>query len=1087
MKVLHQESEVGRLFSGPGEMRALMRSLDWASTPMGSISRWPQSLKATIRILLASQYPMVLTWGPDFTQFYNDAYAKLIGSGHPAALGNDIRITLAEGWATLGPMIDTVMATGVANWTPALPLLMERSGYREEAYFSVSHAPAENDNGEIVGMLAVCSEVTSQVIGERRLRLLRELSSNAGDASDVSSACDALALALSGDPLDIPFAAIITRRAGQEVHSTEGFPSRLVDELPLDEAFVSKSASTVKLTSETAPAGGLWGDPVREVKILPLEGRGGEPVAVLVTAVSPARELDEAHESFFELLRQQAAITLRNASALEEERQRAEELAALDKAKTDFFSNVSHEFRTPLTLMLGPLEELIATDRTGLAERRRDLELIHRNALRLLRLVNTLLEFSRVEARRIEARPEPTLLADYTAEIASSFRSAIETAGLSINIDFAHLPYPVRIDREMWEKIVLNLISDALKHTPNGSINLALEDRENSIRFVVSDTGVGISHEDLPRIFERFHRIENPQARSFEGSGIGLALVRELVELLGASITAESELGAGARFTIDLPRDLYALTDEPAEITRGNISGRAYVEEAIRWVDQERPTAMPREGLPRVLLADDNADMRDYIARLLHNVCQVMVVADGEAALDILHNQRFDLLLTDVMMPKLDGLGLMAKVRADPKLASMPVVMLSARAGEDSRVEGIEAGADDYLVKPFSTKELVARVRANLELSRMRRELAEAEARVAKLEAIGQLTGGVAHDFNNLLTAVTGSLDLLSRRAGDRPDLMRFISVAQAGAARGAKLTGQLLAFARRQPLAPTLLDVSDQLREFLPLLRGALGETVELMFKPAAIPQPCRVDARQLEVAILNLVINARDASEPGGRVEVEVAPDGSSSAGFVGIRVTDYGHGMSAETIERAIEPFFTTKDVGAGTGLGLSQVYGFAQQSGGRLEIESAVGKGSTIRVILPVEQAAAPTYAGEVSQELSEGSSIVLLVEDEEPVRMIAAEVLKESGYRVTEASNGPEAMAILEKGEPIDIIVTDVSMPKGMSGVELARLAKSLRPDLPVLLTSGYSEILSRDDHGFPLLSKPYAGPELIRRLQALLA
>lgn len=452
-----------------------------------------------------------------------------------------------------------------------------------------------------------------------------------------------------------------------------------------------------------------------------------------------------------------------------------------------------------------------------------------------------------------------------------------------------------------------------------------------------------------------------------------------------------------------------------------------------------------------------------------------------------LQGRAFDLILTDVMMPRLDGFGLIARLRDDATTAAIPVIMLSARAGEDARVEGIEAGADDYLVKPFAARELVARVRTNLQLSAMRRKLADAEARVARLEAIGQLTGGVAHDFNNLLTAVTGSLDLLSRRAADRPDLMRFVSLAQAGAARGAKLTGQLLAFARRQPLAPEVIDLNVQLEEFLPLLRGAAGDMVELAFSPAATPQSCRVDPGQFEIAVLNLVVNAKDASSVHSRISISIEETSRKGKLYSRVSVKDTGHGMSTETRERAVEPFFTTKDIGAGTGLGLSQVYGFTEQSGGFLEIDSAVGIGTTVMIYLPRTR-----HLGEIDTAVERdgpdgGNQTLLLVEDEEPVRSIAAEMLRDAGYRVLEASHGQEALSLLQSGSRIDGLVTDVSMPRGMSGLDLACKVRSYRPDIPVLLTSGYADALRRDDHGFPLLPKPYSAMELVRRVKVMLA
>jgi signal transduction histidine kinase len=989
MTHLDEVHQADKLFAGPGEMRALMRAMDWRVTPVGSVASWPQALKSTVRIILASQYPMVLTWGPEFTQFYNDAYAKLIGSGHPAALGNDIRITLAEGWTTLGPMIASVMRTGIANWTPALLLLMERSGYREEAYFSVSHAPAENDDGEIVGMLAVCSEVTAQVIGERRLGLLRELSSQAAEAPDVATASQKLSAVLADHPLDVPFASILLESGeGLKAVADVNCPSSIVEALPLEE--VPGKGRTFHLDIQDGPVGGPWADPVREVLALPLEGHRGTTMGLLIVGVSPARELDDAHLGFFDLLAQQVAVALRNARAFEEERQRAEELAALDKAKTDFFSNVSHEFRTPLTLMLGPLEDALAADPASLSERRADLEVVHRNALRLLRLVNTLLEFSRVEARRSKAVLEPTDLASFTTELASSFRSAVERAGLELNLELEPPPHPVRIDRDMWEKVVLNLMSNALKYTRTGAISVSLTNSAEKIEFAVRDTGTGIPADEIPRIFERFHRIENRDARSFEGTGIGLGLVKELVAMHGGTIEVESEPGAGSRFTVSLPSSLLDREGEAGSREQYDRRlGKAYVEEASRWEEQTDINPVLESTLPKVLLADDNADMRHYITRLLRRVAQITAVADGEAAWDAAKAEDFDLILTDVMMPKLDGFGLLGRLRADTRTAGIPIIMLSARAGEDAKVEGIDAGADDYLIKPFSARELVARVRANLELSRVRRHLADAEARVSRLEAIGQLTGGVAHDFNNLLTAVSGSLDLLSRRLSDRPDLARFVSVAQAGASRGAKLTRQLLAFARRQPLSPKEVDVSTVLDSFLPLLRGAIGDSVNLAFRPALEIQSCKVDPSQLEVAVLNLLLNARDASAPGATIELEVSEEQKNGSLMTCVLVKDSGSGMAPDVVERAVEPFFTTKDVGAGTGLGLSQVYGFAEQSGGHLEIKSELGKGTEVRLWLPRSGNIWTTTAEADDESSGRRGHKILVVEDEDPVREIAA--------------------------------------------------------------------------------------------------
>jgi signal transduction histidine kinase len=288
---------------------------------------------------------------------------------------------------------------------------------------------------------------------------------------------------------------------------------------------------------------------VRTALVQPLGAEGqGAPLGVLVAGVSPNRELDEGYQSFFQLLAGQVSVALRNARAYADERRRAEALEELDRVKTAFFSNVSHEFRTPLTLMLGPVEDLLASRRLGDAERR-ELELVHRNALRLLRLVNTLLDFSRLEAGRLEASFEPLDLATLTVDLASSFRSAIERAGLVLKVDCPPLASPVFVDRELWEKIVLNLLSNALKFTFEGSICVRLRQAGGEVLLTVEDTGTGIPAADQPHLFDRFFRVKGARSRTHEGSGIGLSLVRELAHLHGGSVRVASDEGRGTAFT----------------------------------------------------------------------------------------------------------------------------------------------------------------------------------------------------------------------------------------------------------------------------------------------------------------------------------------------------------------------------------------------------------------------------------------------------------------------------------------------------------------------------------------------------------
>jgi PAS domain S-box-containing protein len=480
---------------------------------------------------------------------------------------------------------------------------------------------------------------------------------------------------------------------------------------------------------------------------------GGKETIIIDASLRPVR--DEQGNVVF-ITAEGRDITEKKAHEREIARQR-EELAELDELKTRFFANISHEFRTPLTLMMGPLEDALAQPEGLSSSNRQQLEMAHRNSLRLLKLVNTLLDFSRIEAGRIQASYEPVDLAALTTDLASVFRSAIERAEMKLLIDCAPLSQPIYVDREMWEKIVLNLISNAFKFTFEGEIQVTLREVGGAVQLVVRDTGTGIQASEIPRLFDRFHRVEGARGRSSEGSGIGLALVKELVGLHGGDVHVESEVGRGSSFIISIPFGKSHLPVDRIEAERGLAStgfrSSAYVEELLRWLPDDPviesvPAAaqnvrgeksLPQQTRkPRIVLADDNADMRGYVRRLLQQAgYDVEAVADGVAALNAAQTDTPDLVLSDVMMPGLDGFGLLRELRADPKLKAVPVILLSARAGEEDRIEGLQAGADDHLTKPFSARELLARIESHLKMARFRHEAAETvRLRTAQFETL---------------------------------------------------------------------------------------------------------------------------------------------------------------------------------------------------------------------------------------------------------------------------------------------------------------------------------------------------------------
>jgi PAS domain S-box-containing protein len=741
------------VFRADQEIGSDLAAVDWESTPLGPVEVWPQSLRTAVDILLSSRFAMWMAWGPELTFFCNGAYRRdTLGLKFPWALGRPAGEVWSEIWPDIYPRVERVLSTGEATWDEALLLILNRSGYSEESYHTFSYSPLRDDDSAVVGMLCVVSEDTVRVVTERRMATLRQLGSDPSVARTEQQMLQFAASQLAANLYDLPFTLTYlfgddgdARLAGVSgitlghPAAPEILPNSDASAWPVAKAFRGEP-ELVELDAFAADLPtGAWNEPPAQALVMPLLQQGGAPLGFLVAALNRYRRLDDDYRGFVELVAGHIASGVGSARSYQAQEQRAESLAELDRAKTTFFSNISHEFRTPLTLILGPVDELRART-TGVDEQARaELELIHRNGLRMAKLVNTLLDFSRIQAGRMRAHYEPADLPSLTAELASVFRSAIDRAGLTFTVDCPPLDQPVYLDREMWEKVVLNLLSNALKFTFDGSITVRVGRDDTAAIVTVSDTGIGIPATEMPQLFERFHRINPSRARSTEGSGIGLALVKELVSIHGGTIAADSRESTGTTFTVRLPFGAAHLpADElvPAPVARPNsgVIADPYVQEAWRWLPSDSGTkataratttgVIPASGdgeRARVLIADDNGDMREYLTNLLQDSgYQVSKVDDGQAALQAVHTEIPDLVISDVMMPGMDGLQLVAALRAEPRTAAIPVLLLSARAGQEASIEGLQAGADDYLVKPFAAAELLARVRANIELARLR-------------------------------------------------------------------------------------------------------------------------------------------------------------------------------------------------------------------------------------------------------------------------------------------------------------------------------------------------------------------------------
>lgn len=737
--------------AGGGEMGQRIRDFDWSATPLGEPEDWPQSLKTSVGIMLNSGYPMYISWGAEFTQLYNDAYRPILGeTKHPAALGETTDRTFEEIWPDIGPMFQAVLDEAKPSTFTDLMLPLNRYGFPEECFFVFSYSPVLTESGRAGGVFVTVLETTDRVLRERRQKTLKDIA--AIHAQGERDRINRRAVDVIGScPQDSPFVAICL--CDDEGHWSVGARQGALD-LPdaeilrvLREAG-GESATATPVDLGTPAHAEPWPEPITQVTFRPILPPGvSAPAGMLVFGLSPRLRLDAAYTDFHTMCAANLAAVIADAEAFAIERERARSLAEIDRAKTVFFSNVSHEFRTPITLMLGPIEDALG-DQTRFPDgspERDQLVTVHRNAMRLSRLVNSLLDFSRLEAGRANARFEPTRIDRFTCDLVSNFQSAAEKAGLSLIVESERIDQAVHVDRDMWENIVLNLVSNAVKYTLEGTIRVRIGVSEDGKRAECefSDTGIGIAREEMPRLFERFHRIEGAPGRSIEGSGIGLALVKELTELHGADLSVSSEPGEGTTFKISipfgtrhLPRD--QVVEEAGPIVPGKRSD-GFVAEVLRWLPSvadnsaaeartESANAEPDAAARgRVLVVDDNADMRDYLHYLLESHgYEVTIAKDGLDALEAISRDAPELVISDLMMPRLDGMGLLAELRANRETRDIPFLAVSARAGEEAVIEGLNAGADDYLVKPFSRRELFARADSAIRMSRVRQRGKEA-------------------------------------------------------------------------------------------------------------------------------------------------------------------------------------------------------------------------------------------------------------------------------------------------------------------------------------------------------------------------
>ena len=704
-------------------VRSVYDDVDWSSTALGPRDTWPALLRLLVDLCLDSEFPVQIGWGPDLLMLYNDSYIPLLGAEkHPWALGRPASEVGPHLWPASEEHLREVIETGRPYHSEDQQLIIDRHGYPEEAYFTFSLSAIRDADGTIVGVFNAITETTQHILYERRLQVLRRLGTVSITADDsLASTCRAAVNVIGRNRKSVPFAAVFLREvptegvrriAGYGFDETAAASCELVDLAPTTGAVleVLEHGGTALVSGlrerypgvfAPGPLGPLTPD---QAFVLPVVMLGTRlPMGVLVLGINPYWRPDDAYTAFTAMAARQLGVVVTDAVSYQNERKRQQALAQLDRARAEFFQNVSHELRAPLTMLLTPLQDILNEPGVVLPAAARDtVETSIRAGDRLQRVVEALLDISRGESGALIPDREDIDLASVTADVVEGYRSAAE-GRLSLRLDILAEPLRAYVDRIMWTTIVTNLVNNAVKFTREGEVAVSLSGDERQVTLTVSDTGVGIPPEEQAHIFERFHRVGSGDQQP--GWGIGLALVAEMTAAHGGSVEVSSEPGKGSRFVVRLPR------------YNGSSAAASLAESAA----SSEPEVEPTTDRPRLLIIEDEPDLRGYLTKLFtRDGYAVEAVGDAETALTSLADNPPDMVITDVMLPGQSGLDMLTALRLDEEIARLPVVVLTARADADSAVAAFAAGADDFVVKPFNSAELLARVRAHHEINQLR-------------------------------------------------------------------------------------------------------------------------------------------------------------------------------------------------------------------------------------------------------------------------------------------------------------------------------------------------------------------------------
>ena len=1126
-----------------GEMGARMRVHDWAATPLGPPEAWPLSLRTLVGVMLGSRQPMFVAWGPERTLLYNDGYAPMLGRKHPGALGRPFFDVWPEVRDALVPLFGRVFA-GEPVHMGDIALVLDRRGHPEEAHFAFSYTPVRDERGEVAGLFCPCTEITAQVLGERRqafrLMLEKRLRDLAEPREVMAAAAELLGRHLQAarvgyaemEPDDVHVA--IAGVWHDPLFAPMADRHRLKDYGPAFEADYRAGRSVVVEDMEADPrsAGQQAARThaalaVRAQVVAPLVKDGRLAALMFVHAATPRAWTGED----VALLREVAERTW---SAVG--RARAE--AGLRDSRTRFGAALA-------IADLGTFEWHVPTGAVVLDGRSREIFGFAPGEGESAQEVFDRID--RADFDRVLAEAQASLhslsrleteyrirLPDGTVRIVASISEVVEKAGGGAERLFGVFGDVTGRRRMEARRLALVELGDRIRDLDDPA-DLAFAAAEILGRkFGLSRAGYGRVDPVAETItierdwsapgfaslsgVRRFRDCGSYVEDLKRGRTVAIADVEKDPR---TAATADALKAIGARSIVNVP-----VTEQ------GDVVAVLYLHHATarEWPADE--LAFVRELTERTQTAVQRrraeGELRALAASLEHQVAERTAERDRlwELSEDLLVVADYDgcLLRVSPSWTRLLGHGEAALLGVAYTELIHPDDLGTVMAALDRmRDSGRPAHSADRLLATDGLWRWVAwtlspepggerlngvgrDVTAEKAAAQARQQLEEQLRQSQKMEAVGQLTGGIAHDFNNLLAGISGSLELLQARVaqGRLGDLERYLVAAQGASKRAAALTHRLLAFTRQQTLDPKPTDMNRLIAGMEELVRRTVGPAVRVEVVAAGGLWTTLVDPNQLENALLNLCINARDAMPDGGRLTIETGNrwlDEQAARGrdlppgqYVSLCVSDTGTGMTPEVMARAFDPFFTTKPIGMGTGLGLSMIYGFVRQSGGQARIYSEHGQGAMVCLYLPRHHGEAETGdepAAEAVAPRAGQDETVLVVDDEPTVRMLVTEVLEDLGYTAIEAADGPAGLQVLRSNVRLDLLITDVGLPGGMNGRQVADAGRAVRPDLRVLFITGYAEnaVVGNGhlDPGMHVMTKPFAMEALASRIKELIA